>query len=189
LLSVVLYTACSMCALIVLLELFAYRKTKLRILNCLRRNMSRRTKKRLLGNVEFLFEEINALPPELFRKLKLYAKTSPEEAFIVKTFNNFLSTSAVFFAALALFSTWMNFPSSLLDQLSDFVELIVIMLAIIGAMFFAINIHIIINDYERRFRQKFIVAISEVEKSQPVTVHLSEAQYQVLLTSSNHRRY
>ncbi|MGI2294163.1 hypothetical protein [Paenibacillus sp. GXUN7292] len=190
-LDIAFYISCFIILLIVPLEVFAYIRTKNKIFNCMRRNISRKTKKRLSNNIEQLFDEINSLSPDIFRKLKLHAGSPPEESYIVKMFNLLLSILAVLFAAMALLGSWMGspFPSSLLSESSEHIIWLLKFLSIVAIMFFAITIHIIATDYERKFKQRLIVVINEVEKKQPLTVRLSEAQYQVLLASADRRQY
>jgi hypothetical protein len=167
---------------------------KARIFNCLKRNISRKEKRRLSDDIELLLAEIiklSKLSPEIFRKLKLHASSLPEESFVVNMFNGLISIIALLLTAMALLGSWSEtpFPTSLIPELNKYVIWIILLLGIVALLFFATMVHIIFTDMERTFRQKFLIAINEIERNEPVIVHLSEAQYQALLASSSHQRF
>ncbi|WP_133304961.1 hypothetical protein [Paenibacillus pinisoli] len=175
------------CFIIIIFEWLTHLKIKSNIFKCFRRGISKRMQKKLLSDMELLFTELSQLPPDVFRKLKLNVKYNNEDSFTSKMINSMLSFIAIILAGIALFNSWME--PSVLKSSDLYIESIVETLIIISMMFIAFIFHLKFEESSKLFRNKFVVVIDEVEREQPVTVHLSEAQYHVLLASSGRRLY
>jgi len=189
-LNILFYIAYFLLIIIIPLEILSYNKTKKRIFNCLRRNITRRTKKRLLSDIELLFKEVSFLSSDQIIKLRLHVESLHEESYISKMFNTLLSMLAVLLAITALISSWTDLSSisSMISQLNLTANFFLEMARLVAIMFITINIHNIVAYNEKKFKNKFTTVIHEIEKKQPVIVHLSEDQYQALSASSGLQR-
>jgi hypothetical protein len=176
--------------IIVLLELRAFSKKKEKVFHCIRRTISKKKKNKLLSDIELLYKEVSVLPPDMFRKLNFAVRIDSEDTFTSKMINTQYVSVATIIATIAMVSTWILSvePSSVLPYLNKLMNFSMLIIAIIGMMSVTFLIHLKIEDSKSKFIQKFILVINEIEKEQPITVRLSEAQYQVLSASSNLQR-
>ncbi|GIP15016.1 hypothetical protein J40TS1_06580 [Paenibacillus montaniterrae] len=176
--------------LIMIFELIAYLRLVKKITGCLRRNISSKTKKRIMSNIEILYDEVKILSPEIFRKLKFTIRSIREDTFTTKMVSTEFTTIATIIAVAAMVITCIVAvdPKLIMPVLTDMMSYSIVLVISIALMSTALVVHFKIEDNKKTLLRKFMIVIDEIEKEHPLTVHLSDDQYQILSATLSNRR-
>lgn len=184
------YVTAFICSIIMLLQLLTLKKLKKRVFNRISLKITKKMKKALESDIELLFKQIRNLSPTMFRSLKLMILLESEDTLTSKVVNTMFTTLTTIISIIAMMITLLStVDSSLLKPyITTLMDSSVAVTAIILFIFATFHQHLNSEDEKRKFIQRFLVVINEIEKEQPITVRLSEDQYQALSTSSNLQR-
>lgn len=177
-------------SLIMLFELIAYFRLIKKILNCFRRNSSKRFRKQFTSDIELLYAEVKQLSPEIFRRLKFTVRSMGEDTFTSKMVTTEFTTIATIIAVAAMIITCIVAvdPHLIAPLLVDMMNYSLVLAVSIALMSIALIIHLKVEDNKKAILVKFNIVIDEIEKEQSIIVRLSEDQYQALLISSGVQR-
>ena len=173
-----------------LLQLLTLKKLKKRVFNRISLKITQKMKKALESDIELLFNQIRNLSPTMFRSLKLMILLESEDTLTSKVVNTMFTTLTTIISIVAMMITLLSTvdPSILKPYIITLMDSSVAVTAIILFIFATFHQHLNTEDEKRKFIQRFLVVINEIEKEEPITVRLSEDQHQALSTASNLQR-
>ena len=184
------YVTAFICSMIMLLQLLTLKKLKKRVFNRISLKITQKMKKALESDIELLFNQIRNLSPTMFRSLKLMILLESEDTLTSKVVNTMFTTLTTIISIVAMMITLLSTvdPSILKPYIITLMDSSVAVTAIILFIFATFHQHLNTEDEKRKFIQRFLVVINEIEKEEPITVRLSEDQHQALSTASNLQR-